>query len=378
MKLRNVRLVHFRNHADTAFPISPAINVFVGKNGEGKTNILEGISYLCVTKSFYASNDSMALQLGADEFTVRGTFEADGGLTFDTQVSYTGAARRKEITINGQSPGSLAEVVGRFPVVVLSPENSNITFGSPADRRRFIDLVISQSDRGYLEDLLEYRRVLRQRNRILADERENRGDIESILGPWTVGLVNSGARILWRRMMFVKEFEPDVRAAFARVASGGEQPGLKYQGTVASAEDGDAASLAAEFEKAIERSAADERRAGLTLIGPHRDELLLTINGLDLRGYASQGQHKTFLVALKLAECSYLRERCREIPVLLLDDVLSELDSERSARVLLETRTLGQTFITATETQAFDRVYGKGGYRRFTVQAGRVTDDDEK
>ncbi len=351
------------------------MNVFVGKNGEGKTNILEGISYLCLTKSFFAASDATALQLGADAFTAQGSFEAADGLTFDTAVTYQGAERRKVMTVNGQAPESLAAMVGQFPVVILSPENSNITFGGPGDRRRFIDLVISQASRGYLEDLLEYRRVLRQRNRILADYRDRPGSAASLLDPWTESLVNCGARIVARRIRFVQEFEPEVRAAFARVAAVEEAPALAYRATVELNGDPSPDAVRSAFVRSVERVASQEQRAGLTLVGPHRDELGMTINDLELRGYASQGQHKTFLVALKLAEVVFLRERCREAPMLLLDDVLSELDTERATRLLTDAATLGQTFITATDATMFDRTYGSTGYRRFHVQSGRVTPD---
>ncbi len=376
MRLRNVRLVHFRNHAETAFTCSPDVNVFVGKNGEGKTNILEGISYLCLTKSFFAASDATALQLGTEAFTAQGSFEAADGLTFDTVVSYQGAERRKVMTVNGQAPESMAAMVGQFPVVILSPENSNITFGGPGDRRRFVDLVISQASRGYLEDLLEYRRVLRQRNRILADNRERPGSVTAALEPWTESLVNCGARIVARRIRFVQEFEPEVRTAFGRVAAVNEAPALEYRGTVELNGDASPDAVRSAFARSVERVAPQEQRAGLTLVGPHRDELGMTINDLELRGYASQGQHKTFLVALKLAEVAFLRERCREAPILLLDDVVSELDPERATRLLTEASSLGQTFITATEATMFDRTYGATGYRRFSVRAGQVTADE--
>ncbi len=376
MRLRNVRLVHFRNHTETAFSCSPTANIFVGKNGEGKTNILEGISYLCLTKSFYAASDATALQLGAEAFAAQGSFEAEGGLTFETAVSYTGAERRKTMTVNGQAPESLATMVGQFPVVILSPENSNITFGGPGDRRRFIDLVVSQSNRGYLEDLLEYRRILRQRNRILADGRDRPGSVEELLEPWTQSLIDCGSRIVARRMRFVQEFEPGMREAFARIAAVKEMPTLRYQGTVDADGDVSADGVRGAFAEAVKRMSAQEQRAGLTLVGPHRDELGMTINDLELRGYASQGQHKTYLVALKLAEVAFLRERCREAPIILLDDVLSELDEERATRLLKEAASMGQTFITATDATMFDRTYGARGYRRFTVSGGQLADHE--
>jgi DNA replication and repair protein RecF len=364
-------LAQFRNHRETTIECSPTANVFLGNNGAGKTNVLEGISYLCLTKSFYAASDATVLQIGTDAFAVEGTLESDSGLTFDLRVDFHGPERRKEILINHQAPAKLSEVIGQFPVVVLSPENNAITFGGPGDRRRFIDLAISQASRTYLENLIEYRRILRQRNRILADNRDNRSDIAALLEPWDESLVTHGARIVHRRMVFAEEFEPLMRKSFMKVAGGAEHPGLRYEASFMIERGMGLEDIRRRFAEMQRARVSAERRAGITLTGPHRDELIFQVDRLDLRGFASQGQHKTFLVALKLAEFAYLKDRCRETPLLLLDDVLSELDEERGARLLREAETAGQTFITATDSRPFA---GNSAYRRFWVSGGSVTD----
>jgi DNA replication and repair protein RecF len=343
-------------------------------NGAGKTNILEGISFLCLTKSFYAANDSTALQVGAEAFAVEGIVESDGGLTYDLRVVYSGTDRRKEYLINRQSPERMSAVVGEFPVVVLSPENASVTFGGPGDRRRFIDLAISQASRAYLEDLLEYRRILRQRNRILADNRETGNSINDILDPWNESIVTHGARITHRRMTFIREFEPAVRTAFEAVAGAGETPSLTYEPSIGLEGATSVEGIQSALSEGLSRRFGEERRTGTTLTGPHRDELVFRINTMDLRGYASQGQHKTFLVALKLAEFVYLKQRCKETPLLLLDDVLSELDQERADRLLGQAEQAGQTFITSTDARPF---MSNGAYRRFWVAGGTVRAHEE-
>ncbi len=373
MRLRSVQLITFRNHRETTLDCSPYANVFLGENGAGKTNILEGISFLCLTKSFYAASDTTVLQQGAEAFEVVGAIESDGGMRYDVRVRYTAEERKKEIRINHQVPERISAVVGQFPVVVLSPENSSITFGGPGDRRRFLDLAIAQASRSYLEDLLEYRRILRQRNRILADQRDRPHAIDELLEPWNATLAARGARITQRRAAFVRELEPAVRDAFRRIAGERELPQLLFEPSFPLQEDADETAVERSFLEQLTKRSREERRMGTTLTGPHRDEIGMRINGLDLRGFASQGQHKTFLVALKLAEFEYLKERCRETPMLLLDDVLSELDEHRAVRLLKEAAQAGQTFITSTDRRPF---VDSGSYRRFMVNAGKARADE--
>src|SRR5512132_3733918 len=171
MLIAEVRLRNFRNHADSQLDFGQGINVLSGRNGQGKTNILEAISYLSLTKSFYASSDATAVRFGTDAFAVEGEIIAGSGLRYTVQVTYGIKEGEKVFTVNNTRPESLASVIGTFPVVILSPENNAITFGGPAARRRFVDLTLSQVSRVYLEDLLEYRKILRQRNRLLSDAR---------------------------------------------------------------------------------------------------------------------------------------------------------------------------------------------------------------
>jgi DNA replication and repair protein RecF len=260
--------------------------------------------------------------------------------------------------------------VGRFPVVVLSPENSAVTFGGPSDRRRFLDVILSQVSAAYLNDVMDYRHVLRQRNRILSEARMSGKSTAGILDPWTQGLISTGARVCHRRWVFVEEFREALVSAYARIVPEGEVPDIRYRPGFA-ADMGDVKNLAEQFALALDKQRDEEARRGSTLSGPHRDELAMTINGTNVQQFASQGQHKSFLIGLKVAEFMYVRERRGETPLFLLDDVFSELDAGRAGRILALVQGLGQTMITATDDSAFGGAVAWGtDHRRFTVERG--------
>ncbi len=372
MRFKDLRLQNFRNHTFTTIECAEDRNVFLGNNGEGKTNLLEAISYLCLTKSFYASTDATAVQIGTSSFSVSGHAVSDIDVDYEVAVSYSGETKEKDITVNRGVVSDRSSVIGMFPVVVLSPENGSLTAGAPADRRRFVDIVVSQSNKSYLEDLIEYRRILRQRNRILLDAKLSQQPAGEILEPWTEELVKCGAQIAVRRARFVEEFAPYLKDVFGRITGAAEHPSISYSPGIG-APAGTVEEAANVFRSEIARQEGEERKVGSSLVGPHKDELIFEINGLGLKSFASQGQHKTFLVALKVAEFYYLRERRGETPILLLDDIFSELDDTRSANVLMLTEDLGQTFITATEGE---RLRSPGKARktaRFYVSQGQIT-----
>jgi DNA replication and repair protein RecF len=285
-------------------------------------------------------------------------------------VVYGRTAGEKEFTVNGLRPERLAAVIGRFPLVILSPDHGAITSGGPSERRKFLDITLAQVSPAYLEDLLEYRRVLRQRNLLLAEGRRRGSLSGAALDPWTASLAAHAARIVARRRTFAAEFTSYVEPAYGRLVPSGERPGLEYVGAV------DAEGLR-EIEvallKALDRTSREERQRGVTLVGPHRDDLRLLINGKDVQQFASQGQHKTLLIAFKIAEFRYVQERRDEPPVLLLDDVFSELDHARATRILGLVEDLGQCMITATDEGVFHGALRWGArHRRFTVQSGTV------
>ncbi|MGH2568534.1 MAG: DNA replication/repair protein RecF [Bacteroidota bacterium] len=377
MRLKNLRLENFRNHDNTRLVHADNANVFLGDNGEGKTNILEAISYLCLSKSFYAANDRIAAQIGKDYFIIEGEFCSDRDVDFFVRVTYNTPNAEKKFLINNAEVETLASVVGRFPVVILSPESGATTTGSPADRRKFIDLVISQASRVYLQTLLEYRKALKQRNKILLDAKVTRRDCTDIIEPWDKSIIDLGTQITLKRQGFFQGFIGYVQKAFEEFVGELEIPGIDYVSSIPLKGNDSAEQVKKEFEKQLQVQQAEERRMGMTLVGPHRDEIEFTLNGLALRKFASQGQHKTFLVALKAAEFYYLKEQCNETPLLLLDDVFSELDEYRSQRVLHLVQNVGQTFITSSSEHMFPAGFEWGGTtKKFSVKQGTVLHEE--
>jgi DNA replication and repair protein RecF len=377
MKLLSVDIVNFRNHAQTDLSTAERVNGFVGDNGQGKTSLLEAISALCLTKSVFGSKDRMLVQTGKEQFGVRGEFQSDAGVHYGVGISYSISEDVKAFTINRTPLEKFSDVVGQFPVIVLAPHVAPITFGGPVERRKFLDFVIAQASRLYLEDLIEYQRVLRQRNKILLDARIAKTDCRELLEPWSAELVDQGSRIAVRRAAFVEEFRPLAKAAYRDLVGTTEIPDMEYKSSIPYEAGTSEEGVRRAFEAALARKGGEEQQVGATLVGPHRDEVALTMNGQGLRKYASQGQHKTFVVALKVAEFQYLLRHRRETPMLLLDDIFGELDGHRARRLLDLIGSLGQAFITATSDNVLpvDFPWGSAN-RRFLVHEGSVAYDE--
>lgn len=353
MKAVSVEIVNFRNHSRTMLDCAEGVNVLVGDNGEGKTNAIEAVTYLSLTKSFYAAGDAVVLRTGSEEFLVRGTFKSDAQMHRSVEVRYRRDTARKTFLLDRADVDSLASVVGEIPAVVLSPEQTGITMGAPTERRKFLDLVIAQASRQYLRGLLEYRRILRQRNKVLLDARLQRRDPGRILEPWNKGLIETGSVLMEQRALFLRNFQAPLEQNHSTLAGNGELPGAEYQPSFRVLSWEDPEGLRRSFEEELEQSEDEERRTGATAVGPHRDEVEFTINGVSARRFASQGQHRTLLVALKCAEYDYLKQQKSETPILLLDDVFGELDSRRSERLVAHIQTLGQVFVTTTDLRSF-------------------------
>ncbi len=367
LSLRNVR-----NHAAKSIDeLAPGINVFAGPNGVGKTSVLEALALATLTKSFVTHSDVLLIQHGERELAVEAHFRSDLGVPYNVEVTINeGPPLRKTIHANGERIRAASDLIGRAPVVVLTPDEKIITSGAPAERRRFLNMVLSQASHTYLEDEIEYRRALKQRNAVLTDakvQRRSLSAIQAALAPWTAIALERGQRIMRRRSEFVRDFRQPLLDAYRTLASTNESPSLDY---LPMGDSSDGVEFITLLERASKSCESEELRRGMTLFGPHRDELLLSINpGQEAKDYASQGQHKTLLVAMKLAEFEYLREATRETPMLLFDDVFSELDDDRARAVLAlaASGVLGQTFITTTEAARFERELGtaQGTHRMF-------------
>ncbi len=372
MQVRSLHLSAFRNHADSHLQFGPGITLLLGNNGQGKTNVLEAVSYLSLSKSFYAASDLQVVMLGRTLMEVHAAMADAAGRASNVRISVDALSGEKSVQVNGSALDRMSALIGMFPAVILSPEQAGIITGSPAERRKFLDLVLCQTSRTYFADIVEYRRVLRQRNKLLLDARLNGASPAGELPAWNDELVRLGSRLIHKRAVCIDALREEFGAAYNFLAGAGVSAAVRYMTVGGVDAQSTVETIAEHFGRALERRSAEERRRGATLVGPHRDDLAFTIDGLASEQYASQGEHKTLLIALKLAEYEYVTVRCGETPMLLLDDLFAELDRQRAACVMQRLQTKGQSIMTATD----ESLIGQGmrwtsEHRRIIVEGGR-------
>lgn len=376
MRLRTLRLVSFRAHEETSLDLAPKINLLHGPNGAGKTNVLEAVHYLCLTKSFLTSTDQHAVRRGASYLEVEGAFEGDRRAALSVKLVFV-PGEGKRVFINKAPLERLADLVGELPAVVLSPGDYALTAGGPDERRRFLDATLSQAYPVYLDDLLKYRRALRQRNALLQQVRRGGRLDAGTLDAWDEELVALGSRLITRRRRFLARFEGFLAEAYRLLDAVGEEPTMEYQ-TIGTADHEEEERTAERFRQALTRVRRRERERGRTLVGPHLDEILFRLGGFEVRPYASQGQHRTVALALRLATFLYLKDRLNEVPLLLLDDIFGTLDARRAAVVLdlLQSDEVGQSLLTSSRPEAIaSRVsFAQAEHRAYLVVHGRVTE----
>ncbi len=382
MRAQNLTLSNFRNHSTTKIEgFASGINVISGQNGAGKTSILEALSVNALTKSFTDAADNTLVQTSSGKFSLDAQFISDLGVGLYTQIEYyTGPPAKKSIYVNNDRLRRASDLIGRIPVVALTPDDKVITGGSPEQRRRFLSLVLSQSSRLYLEDEIEFRKALRHRNSLLGNLKERGSTLpkaQAQLAPWTEVIIERSARIMSRRAAFVTEFSPFLLESYKLVSDASESPSLRYAPMGFDRPGGTTQAMRTFLEEEYARRELEELKRGMSLIGAHRDELVIMIaSEREAKRFASQGQHKSLLVAMKLAEFNYLRDATNETPILLLDDVFSELDASRSKRLLelIASGKFGQTFISSTTRENFDAMidFSSNQHRLFVVGNGAV------
>ncbi len=382
MRAHSLDLTNFRNHSRTHIEgFATGINVISGQNGAGKTSILEALSVAALTKSFTDASDNTLVQTGAERFSIDAAFTSDLGVTLHCQTDYSlGPPVKKSIFVNNDRLRRSSDLIGRVPIVALTPDDKVITSGSPEERRRFLSLVLSQSSSLYLEDEIEFRKALRHRNSLLGKFRDGGTSVVNArpqLAPWTEVVIERSSRIMSRRAAFVKEFSPFLLNSYLLVTEGRETPSLQYAPMSFEYPAESAHQMRIFLEAEYLRRESEELKRGMTLIGAHRDELIIMIAPeREAKRYASQGQHKSLLVAMKLAEFNFLRDATHETPILLLDDVFSELDAARSKRLLqlIASGRFGQTFISSTTRENFDAMIDLSAnqHRLFVVDGGKI------
>ncbi len=358
MKLLSIHLQRFRKHESLQLSLEGGANILYGHNGAGKTNVLEAIYFVCLTKSFLGASDADCLRFDAADFEIDAEMQSDAGVQSSVRVYYS-ASEGKHIFINRSPLDQFSKIVGEYPCVAMSPQDIGLVQGSPQERRKFLDGAISQTNKAYLEDLFNYKRALTQRNKLLAELRLSpraASELRASLEVWTEQFSLIAASLIARRIRFAEEFATHLKDAYARFSSFEEAPSIDYESDFSLEQGLTKEDILKRFEHKLRSVESEEQRRGQTLLGPHRDDIKFTVDGHSLKKFASQGQQKTFVICLKLAQQFYIRERLGETPIFLLDDVFSELDRDRAKDLISLLKPLGQSVITTTGRKDFDGV----------------------
>lgn len=398
MILEKLSLNNFRNYTQQNAEFGKSFNYIYGNNGEGKTNILEAVSLISFGKSLVGSPEFDCVKFGEFSFFTEGNFLSRLDTKFSVSLEYNTDSKRKTYSLNKEKvSGFSSEIFGRFPVVFLTPHSLAITYGNPSERRRFFDIMISQTSKLYLEYLKDLNRLIKQKNALLKDFKDNgkpgRSDFMNILESYNEKLIEVSSEITFRRFEFLAEFKIFFENKFNFLTSGYDFPVIDYlmssNGEIdwkdfnSYSYDDIQNLISSKFNEVID----DEITRGICLIGPQRDDFVFRIiknksadvnghNGFYLKNFASQGEHKTFLIALKLAEFDITRDKTNENPVMLLDDVLSELDSDRVTKIISYLKDFGQIFLTSTEIGYIENIkefYKNDDVRLFKIENNSIS-----
>ena len=366
MKISSLYAVNFRNYTQCQLKLASMINVFYGKNAQGKTNILEAIFYGAFGLSHRTSTEEDLLKLGTDAMAVGIEFASFSGTHEVKLKKYRQQQKwKKEIWLDGAKVRP-KEHYGALNTVMFSPEDLQLVKGEPALRRRFFDMQISQTDPIYYDLLVKYNRVLLQRNRLLKELRDE-GSRQEILQPWNQEFIKLATAITKKRLQALAKLEAIASEIYASITSNQEELKVRYELKANNGELLYPASAEELTESFYAKALAERERIdilrGNTGIGPHRDDLQLLLNGLSLRSFGSQGQQRSGALALKLSQLEYVRREIGEFPILLLDDVMSELDDSRRAQLLLFIDGRVQTFITVNDRELIPDLVGNAYFR---------------
>jgi DNA replication and repair protein RecF len=346
LRLKSITIENFRNHKLLEFEPNDRITNIFGTNGSGKTTILEAIHYCALTRGFSGNGDKECLKFGEEMFTIRSSFESDQGKEIKVVVVYS-QQQEKRIQVNDQEVHIFSKHIGTIPCVIFTPKELVIITGGPAERRRFMDTAICQYNRKYLSDLLQYRRVLQQRNALLNSYTEP-SKIETSLEILTEQLIANAVEIVKERERFIDSFSLMLKDVY-RWKPSEKNHEIVYQSSILKGEKN--------LTKEEMRSHLRVRYTVLkkqeilkrqTLTGPHRDDIEMSFDGKEMKKYASQGQQRAFLIAMKMTMHAYLYEKSGEKPVTLLDDLFSELDEKVSSEMIETLSSTGQIIITST------------------------------
>ena len=366
MILEKLSLINYKNIQTATLELSPKINCFIGQNGVGKTNVLDAIYYLSFCHSANNPIDSQVIRHGEEFFMIEGKYAADDSSTDNDLLITCGfkPGTKKHFKKNKKEYKRLSEHIGLIPVVMVSPSDTLLIDGGSEERRRLMDMVISQYDRSYIEALNRYNKALQQRNTMLKAEEEPNIDVISL---WEEQMATTGEHIYQKRDAFVKEMTPIFQRFYETISGNREQVVLNY---VSHCQRGP-------LLEVIQRDRFKDRAVGYSLHGIHRDDLEIALGGHQMKREGSQGQHKTFVIALKLAQFDFLkRTNTKTTPLLLLDDIFDKLDAQRVEQIvsLVAGNEFGQIFITDTNRDHLDQILSASShdFKIFYVEDGNV------
>jgi DNA replication and repair protein RecF len=351
MILSELLLDNFRNFANAKINFGEGINIITGMNGQGKTSILESIYYLSLTKSFKAINDYTVIKEAKNSCNINGEFIADS-VEKETIRLYLSRIDGKHLFLNGKEILKFSEIIGKVPCVILTLDDIKLIYGGPSERRKFLDILLSQTSPVYLNDLKNYRQVIRQRNSLLLYD--DLSLIKKQIDGWNKQIIDFGSRIIKKRIEFVDFLNKNLSAYYSSIAHKEEGISVEYRSSLLlhsiskSLED-----IQKIFKIKLTELFHYELERKMTLAGPHRDDLIFLHNSRLFKEYCSQGENKTLIIALKLLEWDYIAKYNTIKPLLLLDDIFGELDRLRMEGLLKFITNIGQAFITTTLDEKF-------------------------
>lgn len=364
MYLQQLSVINFKNYTEAELQFSDGVNVFAGNNGAGKTNMLDAVHYLSLCKSYFNPIDSQQIKKDADFFMISGVFNKNERT--DTVACAVKRNQKKQFKRNKKEYQRLADHIGKYPLVMISPYDISIIIEGSEERRKFIDNVISQTDNRYLDELITYNKLLASRNALLKRIAETNRYDPALMEVLDEQLVTAGNHIFAKRKAFMESFTAIFNIHYQFLSGGAEEVELVYDSQLL---NGDFAAL---LIKAHEKDRILER----TTAGIHKDDLFFTIHGMPMKKFGSQGQQKSFLIALKLAQYSFLYQQTGYKPLLLLDDIFDKLDEHRVTKLMqmVSNHDFGQVFITDTNVDRVNQVFKKIGveYKLFNVSGGQI------
>ena len=369
MHITELSLENYRNYASLDIEFENKVNVFLGENAQGKTNVIESIFVLAMAKSHRTSNDKDLIRWETEYAKIRGRVQkAQGSVPLELMISKKG----KRAKCNHLEQQRLSQYIGNMNVVMFAPEDLHLVKGNPQVRRRFIDMEIGQVSPVYLHDISQYYKVLQQRNRYLKQLQIKKTSDLTMLAVFTDQLIQLSVKIVRKRFDFIQLLQSWAQSIHSGISRGGETLNILYEPSINVSEDDDSSTMIHMFEEKFHAQQKKEIERGITMFGPHRDDLIFQVNGKNVQTFGSQGQQRTTALSVKLAEIELIHSEIKEYPILLLDDVLSELDDYRQSHLLNTIQGRVQTFVTTTSTEGINHQTLKEA-STFAVENGTVS-----